>query len=120
MESVSDNSFKVLSMDEINKLNEEEAREYLINMLNSIPGLKYGHIYNKNEKIYMRNEYNKLKSERLKQGINTETVYETKLRYHLSLHLPDNTTETISNDLKYRVEFPTDIVSKWAIYHNNN
>lgn len=120
MESVSDNTFKVLSMDEINKLNEEEAREYSINMLNSIPGLKYGHIYNKNEKIYMINEYNKFKSERLKQGIKTETAYETKLRYHLSLPLPDNTIETINNDLKYRVEFPADIVSKWAIYHNKN
>lgn len=120
MESVSDNNFKVLSMDEINKLNEEEAKEYLINMLNSISGLKYGHIYNRDEKIYMRNEYNKFKSERLKQGINTETAYETKLRCHLSIPLPDNTTETINNDLKYRVEFPADIVSKWAIYHNIN
>ena len=78
MESVLNNTFKVLSMDEINKLNEEEAREYLINMLNSIPGLKYGHIYNKNEKIYMRNEYNKFKMKDLNK--------ELTLKHHMKLN----------------------------------
>ena len=117
MASTDNKQFRMLRTDEINKLSEDEAREYLINLLNSICGLKYGHFYNKDEISYMNTEYNKLKDERIKNGSTVETEYETKLRNHLSIPLPDNTTETITKDLKNRIEFPDEIVSKWAIYH---
>ena len=118
MASEDNKQFRMLQRDEIKKLSEDEARDYLINLLNSICGLKYGHFYNKHEIENMNEKYNKLKDERINNGNNTESEYETKLRKHLSIPLPDNTIETITDDLKHRVKFSDDIVSNWAIYHN--
>ena len=118
MPSSSNQEFKVLSMDEVNKLSEDDAREYLINLLNSIPGMKYGHIYEKDEVKWMKEEYTKQKNERIARNENTETEYETKLRYHLSYEVPENTNETITDNLKSRVRIPENIVCSWAIYHD--
>lgn len=106
--------YRPLSKEELNKMNSDEAFNYTVNLLNSIPGLKYGHIYTQEEKQWINDEYTNLKNERIKNNSNVESEYETKLRYHLSLSLPNNTIETIPEDIKKRIETPNDIRSSWA------
>lgn len=103
-------AYDVASKKVDNNIKEEELEKKLDNLqkiLEATPGLNYGHIYTRTEVEWIRNKYNELKKNR---GANTiETEEETKYRKHLALNIPDNVTETITENLKKRINTPNDI-----------